>query len=183
MRTLKYAILGMLSRRELTGYDMMKEFDRGLANFWYASHSQLYPELNRLAGEGLIQYETSIKGESLERKVYRITPEGMADLRQWLEQDEPLPPTPKDVFRLRMYFGDNISRSRLLELTLAQLERRQQKLAFLQTSLEHAAPPSGRFDAAMADRLVLEGAVMRETTMVQWLEHCIETLEHCESEE
>ena len=49
MRTLKYAILGMLSRRELTGYDMMKEFDRGLANFWYASHSQLYPELNRLA--------------------------------------------------------------------------------------------------------------------------------------
>ena len=86
MRTLKYAILGMLSRRELTGYDMMKEFDRGLANFWYASHSQLYPELNRLAGEGLIQYETSIKGESLERKVYRITPEGMADLRQWLEQ-------------------------------------------------------------------------------------------------
>ncbi len=37
MRTLKYAILGMLSRRELTGYDMMKEFDRGLANFWYAS--------------------------------------------------------------------------------------------------------------------------------------------------
>lgn len=158
MRTLKYAILGMLSRRELTGYDMMKEFDRGLANFWYASHSQLYPELNRLAGEGLI-------------------------LRQWLEQDEPLSPTPKDVFRLRMYFGDNISRSRLLELTRAQLERRQQKLAFLQTSLEHAAPPSGRFDAAMADRLVLEGAVMRETTMVQWLEHCIETLEHCESEE
>lgn len=92
MRTLKYAILGMLSRRELTGYDMMKEFDRGLANFWYASHSQLYPELKRLAGEGLIQYETSIKGESLEKKIYRITPEGMADLRQWLEQDEPLPP-------------------------------------------------------------------------------------------
>ena len=84
MRTLKYAILGMLSRRELTGYDMMKEFDRGLANFWYASHSQLYPELKRLAGEGLIQYETSIKGESLEKKIYRITPEGMEDLRQWL---------------------------------------------------------------------------------------------------
>ncbi|WP_337575061.1 PadR family transcriptional regulator [Fournierella sp.] len=182
MRTLKYAILGMLSRRELTGYDMMKEFDRGLANFWYASHSQLYPELNRLAGEGLIQYETSIKGESLERKVYRITPDGMADLRQWLEQDEPLPPTPKDVFRLRMYFGDNISRSRLLELTRAQLERRRQKLAFLQNSLDHTEPYTGHFDSATGDRLVLEGAVMRESAMVQWLEHCIETLEHCESE-
>ena len=169
MRTLKYAILGMLSRRELTGYDMMKEFDRGLANFWYASHSQLYPELKRLAGEGLIQYETSIKGE------------GMADLRQWLEQDEPLPPTPKDVFRLRMYFGDNISRDRLLELTRAQLERRRQKLAFLQSSLDQAEPYSGRFDSATGDRLVLEGAVMRETAMVQWLEHCIQTLEHCEN--
>lgn len=183
MRTLKYAILGMLSHHELTGYDMMKEFDRGLANFWYASHSQLYPELKRLTGEGLIEYETSIKGESLERKVYRITPEGMADLRQWLEQDEPLPPTPKDVFRLRMYFGDNISCKRMLELTRAQLERRKQKLAFLQSSLDQAEPPSGRFDASTGDRLVLEGAVMRESAMVQWLEHCVDTLKHCKSEE
>ena len=36
----------------------------------------------------------------------------------------------------------------------------------------------GVFDG---DRLVLEGAVMRETAMVQWLEHCIQTLEHCEN--
>ena len=106
----------------------------------------------------------------------------MADLRQWLEQDEPLPPTPKDVFRLRMYFGDNISRSRLLELTRAQLERRRQKLAFLQNSLDHTEPYTGHFDSSTGDRLVLEGAVMRESAMVQWLEHCIETLEHCESE-
>lgn len=80
-----------------------------------------------------------------------------------------------------MYFGDNISRDRLLELTRAQLERRRHKLAFLQSSLDQAEPYSGRFDSATGDRLVLEGAVMRETAMVQWLEHCIQTLEHCEN--
>lgn len=181
MRTLKYAILGMLSRRELTGYDMMKEFDRGLANFWYASHSQLYPELKRLGRRGPDSIRDLHQGGESGEEDLSHYPEGMADLRQWLEQDEPLPPTPKDVFRLRMYFGDNISRDRLLELTRAQLERRRQKLAFLQSSLDQAEPYSGRFDSATGDRLVLEGAVMRETAMVQWLEHCIQTLEHCEN--
>ncbi|HCX64833.1 MAG TPA: PadR family transcriptional regulator, partial [Eubacteriaceae bacterium] len=36
MSTLKYAILGLLHRKSLTGYDLKKEFDRELANFWYA---------------------------------------------------------------------------------------------------------------------------------------------------
>ena len=70
-----------------------------------------------------------------------------------------------------------------VEMMLAQLERRRQKLAFLQNSLDHTEPHTGRFDSATGDRLVLEGAVMRESAMVQWLEHCIETLEHCKSEE
>ncbi len=48
MRTLKYAILGLLNRNPMTGYDIVKEFNFQLAEFWNAKHSQIYPELKKI---------------------------------------------------------------------------------------------------------------------------------------
>ena len=41
MGTLRYAILGLLNRKAMTGYDLSKEFQTSLAEFWHAKHSQL----------------------------------------------------------------------------------------------------------------------------------------------
>ena len=49
MRTLKYAILGLIRRGPVTGYDIAREFrSQALSNFWHAKHSQIYPELKKL---------------------------------------------------------------------------------------------------------------------------------------
>ena len=45
MRTLKYAILGMLMQKSMTGYELMQQFESALCEFWTANHSQIYPEL------------------------------------------------------------------------------------------------------------------------------------------
>ena len=45
MGTLKYAILGLLNRNEMTGYELSKEFETTLFECWNAKHSQIYPEL------------------------------------------------------------------------------------------------------------------------------------------
>ena len=56
MRTLRYAILGLVDRKPTTGYDIAKEFkERELSNFWSARHSQIYPELAKLAEEDSIK--------------------------------------------------------------------------------------------------------------------------------
>ena len=74
MRTLKYAILGLINRKPMTGYDITREFNsNNLANFWYAKHSQVYPELGRLMEEKLVTCEVVIQGEKLEKKLYSIT--------------------------------------------------------------------------------------------------------------
>lgn len=81
MRTLKYAILGLINREPMTGYDITREFNsNNLANFWYAKHSQVYPELGRLMDEKLVTCEVVIQGEKLEKKLYSITPDGRAQL-------------------------------------------------------------------------------------------------------
>ena len=88
MGTLKYAILGLLNRNEMTGYELSKEFETTLFEFWNAKHSQIYPELKSLNAEGLIQYRVEITGNVLEKKVYTITDEGRRDFIKCRPRDD-----------------------------------------------------------------------------------------------
>jgi len=162
MRTLKYAILGLLNRRPMTGYDIGKEFNFQLSEFWSAKHSQIYPELKKLADEKLIVYDIEISGDVLEKKVYTITEKGKNDFLKWLKNDEPMEPTQKNIFRLRMYFSNNLDLNTRIELLEHQLFQHQERLSFLYTQLEpyNGVPP---FDSdAFGDFLVLNGAIIRE---------------------
>ena len=104
MGTLKYAILGLLNRKNMTGYDLSKEFETTLFEFWNAKHSQIYPELKSLSENGLVRYEVEITGNVLEKKVYSITEKGREDFYKWEESLNPLKPVPKDEFRLQLFF-------------------------------------------------------------------------------
>ena len=177
MRTLKYSILGLLMQDPTTGYDISKAFGSELGCFWSAKHSQIYPELKRLVEEGLIQYSTVIQGEKLEKKLYEITDKGSADFLQWLEQDPPLDPTPKDVFRLRSYYSQWLPEDTYLELIQKQIEKRTVKLNYLSGCFEASygnVDPLTLTGAARGDYLVLLSAVMRERTYMEWLEKSLD---------
>jgi DNA-binding PadR family transcriptional regulator len=76
----------MLEMQPATGYDLTRRFEASLSNAWYASHSQIYPELGRLQEEGLIE----VVGEGARRsRTYAATDEGRAELRHWLLETEP----------------------------------------------------------------------------------------------
>lgn len=173
MRTLKYSILGLLMQAPMTGYDISKAFGSELGCFWSAKHSQIYPELKRLVEEGLVQYSTVIQGERLEKKLYEITDKGKEDFLQWLEQDPPLDPTPKDVFRLRSYYSQWLPEETYLELIQKQIEKRSVKLNYLAGCLEASygdVDPLTLTGPARGDYLVLLSAVMREQTYMEWLQ-------------
>lgn len=176
MRTLKYAILGLINREPLTGYDITKQFNEGLVNFWYAKHSQIYPELKKLTDEGLITYETIIQGEKLEKKLYNITEQGKSCLQKWLTKDQPLDPTPKDVFRLKAYFCDEIDNTALIKQFQSQLEKRKEKLSNLEKSMEELLKNkeiSKVNSPGFGDYIVLNGAIMREKSYIDWINDCI----------
>src|SRR3990172_11811440 len=46
--TLHCALLGLLARRPLTGYEILKRFTRSVVFFWHAKRSQIYAELKRI---------------------------------------------------------------------------------------------------------------------------------------
>jgi PadR family transcriptional regulator, regulatory protein AphA len=85
--SLRYALLDLLAAGEpMSGYDLTQQFAASLANVWPAQHSQIYPELAKLAANGLIaQTGEGPRG----RKVYETTPEGLEALRDWMRHSEP----------------------------------------------------------------------------------------------
>ncbi|HHU22136.1 MAG TPA: PadR family transcriptional regulator [Clostridiales bacterium] len=182
MRELKYAILGLVNRSPRTGYDITKAFTESIGNFWEAKHSQIYPELHRLASGGLIEYEIEIQGEKLEKKVYSITDKGRNELLNWLLTDEPLPPVPKDSFRLRLYFSENLSTLAVSELINGQLAKRRRRLEHLKEEL-HAMEDSGEppvlFTPEFYEYLLIMGGIFREQAYINWINE-VKRLTKCE---
>lgn len=179
MRTLKYAILGLLSRGPLTGYDIAKEFGSDLGNFWSAQHSQIYPELKKLTDEGLVVFHTVTHGEKLEKKLYTITAAGRDDFLQWLSRDEPLEPTPKDIFKLKTYFSDALPAPEFLLQFQSQLKKREAKLAMLKQHMERLyghTTPVALPGILRGNYLVLQGAILREKAYVEWLKQGIDLI-------
>jgi len=83
--SLRIAALGLLAQEPGSGYDLLKHFEKSMANVWPATQSQLYGELNKLADAELI--EVSAIGPR-GRKEYRITDAGRAELRRWVANPE-----------------------------------------------------------------------------------------------
>ena len=84
--SLRHALLGLLAQGPASGYALSKRFELSLNNVWSASHSQIYPELQRMASTGWI-----VAGDegSRGRRDYEITRDGRAELHRWLTSDRP----------------------------------------------------------------------------------------------
>lgn len=180
MRTLKYALLGLIDREPITGYDISKEFEkRIMANFWHAKHSQVYPELKRLLDEKLISFELIVQGEKMEKKLYTITSQGHKEFVDWLLLDEPLGVTPKDVFRLRTFFSDFMSASDYETQLHRQIGKHNLKKDYLEDSLTAFLDNIPKYGTKeFGDYAVLLGAVMREDSYIAWLKKCLKSLTH-----
>lgn len=84
--SLRHGLLDLLATEPRSGYDLSRYFAVSMGNVWPAQHSQIYPELARLAADGLIaQTGEGPRG----RKLYRTTPKGIEALRTWMRETEP----------------------------------------------------------------------------------------------
>ncbi len=80
--SLRYALLGLLAGQAQSGYDLTKKFEVTLKRYaWNASHSHIYPELKRMAADGLVEV---VDEGSRGRRTYAITEPGRTELRDWM---------------------------------------------------------------------------------------------------
>lgn len=179
MRVLKHAILGLLNRGEMSGYDIMTEFkDKEIRHFWSAKHSQIYPELKKLTDDGLIEFKIEIQGEKLEKKVYSITEAGKKELDNWLSKLEPQLITLKDEFMLKAYFISSIPKEEARRQFSNELEKHKARLSFLEEEFEKLnAIVGGEItyeSKEFGNYLALTNALKRENRYCEWLENSLQ---------
>lgn len=172
-RILKYVILGLLMRKNMSGYEILKSFNKNLNEFWSAKHSQLYPELKKLTEENLIFFTTTLSENSLEKKIYSITSKGKEEFLSWLNNDFELITTIKDEFKLQLFFSNHLSLDKKLNILKNRLEKHQLKLKKLRIFEENFKSVPNCQNEDFGDYLVLLGAIMREETNCKWLQKCI----------
>jgi DNA-binding PadR family transcriptional regulator len=103
MSTLSYALLGLLARQPLSGYDLAQYMKKRVGQMWSALPSQIYPELARIEAKRMVKHHVVEQHDYRpDKKVYEITEAGREALRQWVI--EPTPVTARrDEFVLKAY--------------------------------------------------------------------------------
>ncbi len=83
--SLRHGLLGLLAEGPASGYDLARRFDEVLGALWPAKHPKIYAELGKMQADGLIDLDSQgPRG----RKAYRITDDGLAEVRRWLTRTD-----------------------------------------------------------------------------------------------
>ncbi|HEU4536486.1 MAG TPA: PadR family transcriptional regulator [Polyangiaceae bacterium] len=175
---LKPVILMMLAHEEATGYELAGEFDAVVGFFWKATHQQIYRDLAALEAEGLVVHRVEPQSGKPDRKVYRVTPAGLAELKGWLAGPTAMRRT-TDELLVKIAAGDLMGLDALARELGGQRELHRQKLdAYLAIEREHYTP---RALAAAPLRLRLLHLTLRcgihaETAWLAWADESLCTL-------
>src|SRR3954452_23260695 len=138
-------LLGMLSRGEMTGYQIKASIDRSIRFFWNASVSAIYPELKRLADAGLVT--ATREGR---RTTHALTALGRAALHDWLVADQLPFFELRHEGMLRMFFADDLDDAEALALVRRMREAHETKEAALR-AVKPAAERAGGWRPIVRD--------------------------------
>jgi DNA-binding PadR family transcriptional regulator len=133
--TLRFIILGLLGARPMTGYDIKQAFDRAIASYWNAGNSQIYTTLKTLEHDGLVESELVVQQHRPNRKLYRLTPQGEAELEAWLKEPAPERFT-KDEFLAKLFFCGQTSDEVVLGHLVAHRQALEAQLAHMEWVLQ-----------------------------------------------
>lgn len=133
--SLRYALLGLLAEEPASGYDLGRKFERNLRRYaWHAQHSQIYPELNRLAADGLA---TVVEQGPRGRRTYAITNIGRIELRRWVldPNDEPVV---RNEHVLRLFLLSTLDIEDARKVLRQQVEGSREEYERLRTATDEA---------------------------------------------
>ena len=169
--SLRHALLGFLSLRPLTGYDLKKYFDASVRHFWTADQAQIYRELARLSEQGLLDVRVISQGSRPARKEHRITVAGLAELDHWLAApDEPA--AVREPFLVKVFFAGRLPVAEVTHLLDERIAAARQQLDQLQaiaaTTTEQLAARPPALERLLA-AATLENGIRHVATEIDWL--------------
>lgn len=110
--SIRGAILGCLSWKPFTGYELKKLFADSASLPWSGNNNQIYGSLIALHKEGKVDIEVQVQEKYPARKVYTLTEAGRAELKAWLLSTPSLPEQRK-LFHIQLAWAEGLSPAEL----------------------------------------------------------------------
>lgn len=179
---LTHTILAVLSHSPCSGYDISKQFEMGVGCYWKASQQQIYRELGKMESQGWVAFETVPQAGKPDKKIYRLTPSGQAELQRWYEQ--PTEPTAIREDLLVKVFAAPFFPTELLvkELLYRRRMHQEQLMKYREMEAEHLSQES----PALVDQyryLTLRRGIRYEQDWLDWCDEVLEFVKQREQQE
>jgi PadR family transcriptional regulator, regulatory protein AphA len=171
--SLRFAILGLLSHDELSGYELTKRFQASVVYFWEARSQQIYPELSRMEEDQLIAGRVIEQVGRPDKRLYSLTDRGRKELIEWTTSPSPLTLI-KDEFMLKVYSYGMTDPEAARQAVARQRQRHEDRLAELRRIEGQigAAGVEAVPDQYIGAYLTLRGGISFEEAFIKW---CHET--------
>jgi PadR family transcriptional regulator, regulatory protein AphA len=162
--SLRHAILGFLTIRPLSGYDLKRAFDSSVRHFWTADQAAIYRALTELERDGFVLHERVAQSARPDRKVHHATEAGREELARWLRGAMPVT-VRREPLLLKLFFADALHPEVMRDIVDGELAQVDEELAAFEA---YAATLEARAATASdADRRSLLGPLITLTNGVQ----------------
>lgn len=81
--SVKHALLALLYKQPMHGYELGKQLALAVSEEWEVKPGQIASTLLRLKDAGMVDYDVVETDDAPDRKVYRLTEAGLAELYGW----------------------------------------------------------------------------------------------------
>jgi len=172
---LGYALLGLLHQRAQAGYDLRKIFAETPLMSFSESPGSIYPALRRLEERGLIKGRIEETVGMRRRRVFQVTPAGLAELTDWLEK----PVGRDDVIRgteelmLRFAFMDPILTKAKIVGFLRAFD--VELSSYVSSLKKHLASQAPRL--SITGRVALESGIENYQARIGWTRRVVAMLQ------
>ena len=181
--SLGHALLTAIAREPLTGYALAQQLRDPISFFWETRHSQIYPELARLEGAGLVSSSSGHRPGPRPKRTYAITDAGRDALRRWITAPSRFGGR-HDELLLKVYASWLVDETVTAELVRDARRHHAAKLALYTerdaSARERGIDRLGFDDPRFADYLTLRRGIDFERGRLAWCDWVLAQLERAD---
>lgn len=175
--SLSYAILGLLSYEDMTGYDIKSSFDNSIQCIWPAHLSQIYRDLGSLEDKEWVHSRIEPQETRPDRKVYSISELGKREFLKWLNKmPKNFSSVVRDEMALRTFFGSKLEKEELILHLKMLINEKKETLLFLDETAEKIKNTPYESEKMYWLFSLRKGYKIAEAEL-SWAEECINELQ------
>ena len=164
------ALLGLLRKAPMSGYDLRKDVERSVGYFWAPAKTQIYATLPRLVESGHATQQKVVQSARPDKTIYQLTEAGREALREWVEEAPLDAGHGRNLILHKLYLGEGADPDALLRLVAERRDNAERLHAELD-ELEASGADGSPFEA-----ITRRWGLLYAEALLRWTEEAAASL-------